>query len=262
MQDFYGIIHAFPLYIIVLIRTSALLGVMPIFKRTSVPMRVKASLAALLAMVIMPTLPPEITMDFVYPDTTLGWMCLVMKEVSIGLILGLVAAMVAAIPLAAGEFSSRDMGLSMAAAFNPETRSPQTPISQIFVTIFALLILVTNTHLWFIELLVQTYHIVPINGLNLDPSLAVKMVKLMSWIYMLGVKLAAPIIAILFITTVSIGIMSLAAPQVNILMISFPIRLAIGLTITSLTIYSTGGQILNLIDKMKTQMMETLFLMG
>jgi flagellar biosynthetic protein FliR len=68
--------------------------------------------------------------------------------------------------------------------------------------------------------------------------------------------------AILFITTVSIGIMALAAPQVNILMISFPIRLAIGLIITSLTIYSTGSQILKFIDKMKTQMMETLYLMA
>ncbi|MDP6353504.1 MAG: flagellar biosynthetic protein FliR [Planctomycetota bacterium] len=262
MRDFYGIIHAFPLYIIVLIRTTALLGVLPIFKRTSVPMRVKASLAALLAMVIMPTLPPEITMDFVYPDTTLGWTCLVMKEVSVGIILGFVAAMIAAIPIAAGEFASRDMGLSMAAAFNPETRSPVTPISQIFITLFSLLILVTDTHLWFIELLAQTYHIVPISGLDVDPSLADKMVKLMSWIYILGVKLAAPIMAILFITTVSIGIMALAAPQVNILMISFPIRLAIGLIITSLTIYSTGSQILKFIDKMKTQMMETLYLMA
>lgn len=262
MQDFYGIIHAFPLYIIVLIRTTALLGVMPIFQQTSVPMEVKASLSALLAMIIMPSLPPEITLKFVYPDTTLGWTCLVMKEVSVGLILGLVAGMVTAIALAAGEFASRDMGLSMASTFNPETQTEETPISQIFVTMFSLLILVTNTHLWFIELLVQTYHVVPINGLNLDPHLAEKMVKLMSWIYILGFKLAAPIMAILFITTIAIGIMSLAAPQVNILMISFPIRLAIGLIITSMTIYSTGSQILTFIEKMKVQIMETLYLMA
>lgn len=262
MTNLYGIVHAFPLYIVVFIRTAGFIGAVPIFRRTSIPMRVKASLVGLLAMVIMPTLPPDVTMDFVYPDTTLGWMCLVMKESSIGIILGTVAGMFSAIILAAGEFASRDMGLSIAAAFNPDSQTPETPLTTLFTIIFTLLLLVTNTHLWFIELLVQTYEVIPINGLDLDPALAEKMVELMSWIYMLGVKLAAPIMAILFITTVAIGIMSLAAPQVNILMISFPIRMAVGLIVTSMAIYIGGNQMQKFIGIMQAEMINVLHMMA
>jgi len=254
MYEFIDLVQLFPIYIVVLIRTAALIGTVPIFSQPAVPRPIKVALSAIIALLLLPVLPPQALAGFVLPDTMLGWICLVVKEMTVGIALGFVASLIVNGVLAAGEFAARDMGLAIAAEFNPDTRSPTTPISRLYIVMISLLILALNVHHWFIEALVQTYDVVPIGRLSLQAGVAEQLVGLMSWLYVIGVKIAAPVMAVLFLVSAAIGIMSLAAPQVNILLISFPIRMGIGITILGLSVHIIGRNMQDVLLKMQSEM--------
>jgi len=254
MYEFIDLVQLFPIYIIVLIRTVALLGTAPIFSQPAVPRPIKIAISATLALILVPVLPPQAVAGFVLPDTMLGWICVVAKEMTVGITLGFIATLVINGVLAAGEFAARDMGLAIAAEFNPDTQSPTTPITRLYIVMISLLLLALNVHHWFIEALVRTYDLVPIGGLSFQAGAAERLVGLMSWLYVIGVKIAAPVMAVLFLVSAAIGIMSLAAPQVNILLISFPIRMAIGITILGLSVHIIGRNMQDLLLKMRAEM--------
>jgi len=262
MSEFVDLVQQFPLYIVVLIRTLGLIGTVPIFEHPSIPSPVKISLSALLALVILPVLPPQAVQGFLLPDTILGWICLVAKEMVVGITLGWVASLVVNGVLAAGEFASRDMGLDVAAEFNPDIDSTTTPISHLYLIMMSLLLLALNVHHWFIEALLRTYQVIPINGLSLQPGIHQQLVDLMSWIYVIGVKVAAPVMAIMFLVSAAIGIMSLAAPQVNILLISYPLRMAVGITIVGLSVHVLGRDMQTILLKMRAEMETVMRLMS
>ena len=261
MYDFVELVRQFPVYIVVLIRTLGLLGTVPLFSRSSVPLRVKISISCLVSLVILPAIPETAFHGFALPDTLLGWIFLIAKEMTVGVLLGLIAAMVTAGVMSAGELISRNMGLAVAAEFDPETRASTTPLTRLYLVIFSLFLLVLNVHHWFLELLVRTYDVVPLGGLSLNPGLGMRLVEMTAWIYIIGVKVGAPVLAILFLTTVAIGIMALAAPQVNILMISFPIRMAIGLIALGLSLSVFGRNLEDIVLKMQAEMESMLYFM-
>ena len=261
MDEFAHLIEQFPLYILVLIRTAGIIGFAPVFSHRAIPIRVKAALVFVLAFVILPGLPAGALGGLVLPDTILGWTFIVIKEFFVGVTLGFVATATMTGIIAAGEFASRDMGLAMAAEFNPDLQAPTTPLSELYIIIFTLLILVLNVHYWFIQSLVHTYEIVPINGFHINGGLTAKLTEILSWIYVIGVRISAPVMAVLFLMTTAIGIMSRAAPQVNILLISFPIRLAAGLIILGLSVHIIGRNFQDVLLKMRENMEAVMYLM-
>lgn len=254
MDELIFLVEQFPLYIIVLIRTAGLIGLVPIFRHTAIPQRVKIALVSTLAMIILSSLPDSAWRELVLPDTVLGWTFLVIREASVGILLGFVTAMIFNAVIMAGEIASRDMGLAVAAEFNPDVQMTITPLSRLYIVIFSLFILALDVHHWFILALAQTYEFVPINQLNPGIELEGMLISMMTWLYMIGVKISAPVMAILFLVTAAIGIMSRAAPQVNILMISFPIRIAVGLTILAFSVGTLGSNFQKLLLKMGEDM--------
>lgn len=262
MSGFIYLVEQFPLYVIVLIRTAGLLGFAPIFNHRSMPMRLRAALAGILAFVILPTIPQEVLGAVVLPDTILGWTFLVVREMLVGALLGFIASMIVIGVMSAGELMARNMGLATAAEFNPDMQMPITPVTKLFMVIFSLAILSLNVHYWFIEALVRSYKLVPINQLSLGAGVEAKLVELMDWIFVIGLRIAAPVLAIMFLISAAMGVMAKAAPQVNILMISFPIRIAIGLLVIGLSIHVVAGDLEDVLIRMGKELEILLHLMA
>jgi flagellar biosynthetic protein FliR len=262
MSEFIYLVEQFPLYILVLIRTMGVLGFSPIFSHQAIPMQVKVSLSALVALVILPAIPAEVLQSVVLPDTILGWMFLAAREMLVGLLLGFVTSMAMTGILSAGEFAARDMGMTAASEFNPDVEMPTTPLTELFIVMSSLFLLALNVHHWFLEALLRTYQLIPINHLNLGPDLMQKLIDLMSWVYIIGVRIAAPVMAVMFLLSAAIGVMSRAAPQVNILLISFPIRLAVGLCMVGLSIQFLGEGFKDVLLRMGEEMQILMRLMA
>ena len=99
------------------VRILAFMATAPILGEASIPARAKVGLAALLAVVVAPTLPPAPT----YSPASYAGLFIVLQQFLIGVILGLIMRVVFAVVQTAGEFIGLQMGLSFASFFDPQT---------------------------------------------------------------------------------------------------------------------------------------------
>jgi len=212
-------------FMFVLIRASGVVMVVPIFGTLMVPVRIKAALVLLLAIVLTPVVPGPA------PETAgvVAFGIYAVKELMIGLALGLVAAMTFGAFQLAGELIGTQMGFTMGEMADPLLAQSSSAISQ-FLNIMAMLtLLAMNGHHWFLQALGASFQSVPLGTAELTPSLVSGLVERFVGLFVAGLKLAAPAVGVLVLVTVAIGMLARAAPLLNIMMMSFSLRIAAGL---------------------------------
>jgi flagellar biosynthetic protein FliR len=120
------------------------------------------------------------------------------------------------------------MGFSMASAIDPQTGAQSNVLTQ-FIYIFTLLVFFSmDGHHMFIRVMANSFYSVPINSITFKPGIANELIKAGTTMFALGIKLAAPILVALFLSNLCLGIIARTVPQVNILMVGFPVNLSIG----------------------------------
>ena len=217
----------FPFFRILAMVTSA-----PVLGAHGSPMRVKIGFAFILTMLIAPTLKSIPQID---PGSAMGLMILA-QQIVIGLSMGMVMRIVFSAVEMAGNLAGLQMGLGFATFFDPQNSS-QTPVVGSFLGMLAILVFLSlNGHQLMIEVLAQSFHELPILA---KPHSAAGWKTLASWgreIFLGGVLLALPVIAALLISNISIGVMTRAAPQLNIFAVGFPITLLTGFIVLALSL--------------------------
>ena len=214
-------------FMFVLIRASGVVMAAPIIGTTMTPVRIKAAFVLLLAIVLTPVVPGTA------PETAgaLAFGIYAVRELLIGLALGIVAAMTFGTFQLAGELIGTQMGLSMGELADPLLNQSSSAISQ-FLNIMAMLtLLALNGHHWFLQALGASFQSVPLGGAELSPSLVSGIVAKFIDLFVAGLKMAAPAIGVLVLVTIAIGMLARAAPLLNIMMMSFSLRIAAGLVL-------------------------------
>ena len=136
----------------------------------------------------------------------------------------------------AGELVGLQMGLGFATFFDSENAGHIPVVGQFLGLVATLFFLTLNGHLQMISLLSQSFSALPISGAALA---ATGFRTLVSWggeIFAAGLLLALPLLAALLITNLALGILTRAAPQLNIFTVGFPLTLAIGLLVLGLAL--------------------------
>jgi flagellar biosynthetic protein FliR len=219
-------------YVWPFVRILALIGSAPLLGNPSVPARVKIGLAVVVSVIVAPVLG---AMPQVPPGSAVGLLILA-QQVAIGLAMGLAMRIVFTAVEMAGQLIGLQMGLGFATFFDPQNGA-QTPVMGQFLGMLAILaFLGLNGHLFMIEALVQSFRELPVVAL---PFSAFGWKALVSWggeIFLAGVLLSLPVIAVLLITNIALGIMTRAAPQLNLFAVGFPIMLAAGMLVLTLTL--------------------------
>ena len=225
-----------PTFLFVLIRTAAILMVAPIFGALLVPGRVKMALIFLVALLLTPIIG-GVPMPASMPALALS----IGGEVLIGVALGLVIKFVFAGVELAGQVVSFQMGLSMATMYDPVNAPQVTVISRLLKIYLLLIFLAVNGHLMVIMALKKSFDIIPPYGLYLNDVLAETMLRYSKEIFILGVKFAAPVIAVLLFVNFAVGLLAKLVPQLNIFVIGFAVTIPIGLLMVaySLPVYET-----------------------
>ncbi|NPA95824.1 MAG: flagellar biosynthetic protein FliR [Thermodesulfobacteria bacterium] len=233
-QDFIAwILLHYKVFVLVLVRVSTMFFMMPIFDSRTIPMTVKACISLMLAWCLAPVvhLSPDI-----FPVTTLGFFILVLQEVLVGIILSLLLKLVFAGLQVAGQMVGVQMGLSVANIMDPQTGVQSVIVAQFAYMIALLLFLVANGHHAILRALYESFEILPPGTLVLNGTLY-KIVMLMGHeMFVLSIKLMAPVMAILFLSQVGLGILAKLVPQINMLMVSFSLNVALGLFFFGLTL--------------------------
>lgn len=228
-----------------LARILGLIAAAPLFGNAGVPLRVKVLLGVFLALIIAPLVPAVPAAD---PTSWAGLLILV-KEMLIGVAMGFAMRIVFAAIEYAGEVASQTMGLGFAMFFDPSTRGRTSAISQFMALLATMAFLAVNGHLVLLEALAESFITMPITETPFSSNAALELARWGGRIFSAGLQLAMPIIAALLITQVALGILTRAAPQLNIFGIGFPITLGIGFLTLSLVLPYLSNPIVNLFNQ-------------
>jgi flagellar biosynthetic protein FliR len=228
-----------------LTRILGLIAAAPVFGNASVPLPVKVSLGVIIATIMAPAIPALPAAD---PVSMAGLLILV-QEMLIGLAMGFAMRIVFAAVEMAGEISSLTMGLGFATFFDPQTRGRSSAISQFLALVATMAFLAVNAHLLLLEALAESFITMPISATPMSAAAPFELVKWGGHIFSAGLQLSLPIVAALLITNVALGILTRAAPQLNIFGIGFPVSLGVGLLVISLALPYLGGPIQNLFNQ-------------
>ncbi|CAN7684806.1 flagellar biosynthetic protein FliR [Duganella sp. LjRoot269] len=215
-----------------LTRIMGLIAASPLLGNSAVPATVKISLGVLLAMIVAPAVPALPAAD---PMSLAGLLILV-QEMLIGLAMGFSIRIIFAAVEMAGEISSLTMGLGFATFFDPTTQGRSSAISQFLSLVATMAFLAVNAHLVLLSALVESFSTLPVSA---APVYGGGFKLLADWggrIFSTGVQLSLPIVAALLITNVALGILTRAAPQLNLFGIGFPITLGVGLLVIAMTL--------------------------
>ncbi|MDA8095396.1 MAG: flagellar biosynthetic protein FliR [Betaproteobacteria bacterium] len=213
-------------------RIIALFSTDPIIGSPSVPARVKIGLSLLIAFVLSPTLGPFPAVD---PGSAAGLLIL-MQQIVIGTAMGLVLRVVLAGVETAGQYIGLQMGLGFATLMDPQNAA-QVPVLGEFTNLFAILVFFSfNGHLMVLSALAESFHLLPVSATVLSGEGWHLLGQWGADIFLAAAWLSLPVVATLLITNLAIGVMTRAAPQVNIFSVGFPITLAAGFAILYLTL--------------------------
>ena len=225
-----------------LTRILALIASAPVLGNSAVPITIKVSLGVLLAAIVAPAVPAYPAMD----PLSLAGLLVVMQEMLIGLAMGFTIRIVFAAVELAGEISSLTMGLGFASFFDPATQGRSSAISQFLSLVATMAFLSVNGHLVLLSALVESFSTLPVSSLPVYGGGFKQMADWGGKMFSTGVQLSLPIVAALLITNVALGILTRAAPQLNLFGIGFPITLGVGLLVVAMTLPYLGTPMQNL----------------
>jgi flagellar biosynthetic protein FliR len=227
---------------------SRILGMItaaPLFGNNSVPRRTKVVLGILVAMIIAPAIPALPAAD----PMSLAGLLIVVQEFLIGAAMGFSMRIVFAAVEMAGEVASLTMGLGFASVFDPQTRGRSSAVSQFLALVATMAFLAINGHLLLLEVLAESFFTLPVSATPFSSGGVLELARWGGTIFSTGLQLCLPIVAALLITNVALGILTRAAPQLNIFGIGFPVSLGVGLLVISLALPYLSTPLQNLFNQ-------------
>jgi len=189
-------------------------------------MRVRLYLALAIALVLVPTLPPMPAVD----SLSLRSLLLIAEQLVIGVMLGFVLQLFFHVFIVSGQLLAMQMGLGFASMVDPANGISVPVLGQFFNMLVILLFLSVNGHLVVLEILAESFVTLPA-GAGLSTNHFWEVAGKLGWVLGAGLLLVLPAITALLVVNLAFGLMTRAAPQLNIFSIGFPLTLVLGLFI-------------------------------
>jgi len=204
----------------------------PVIGTRLVSVRIRIVLAMLISFMVMPVLPEVPAVD---PLSVQG-MIISIQQVLIGLAMGFILQMVMATLTMAGEAIAMTMGLGFASMVDPANGVNVPVLSQFFLIVGTLVFLALGGHLMIIQLVVSSFQSLPIGGEGFDRDSLWVVIAFSSQMFIGAIWIALPALVSILVITLAIGIMTRAAPQLNIFSVGFPVTMLMGFIILMLVL--------------------------
>ena len=234
----------------VLTRVSAFFLVLPVFGWQSIPVQVKAAITILVALFFSLTAPFAIGLGSGRGVPVLEAILLLSNEAIYGLSMGLIAASVFSAVKVCGQIAEQQMGLSMAEILDPLTGEMGQPLAMLMEMIFIILFLSANGHHLFLLTICRSYEAFPAGSIPTLPIMIGGIVQAGSTLLIAGLRLAAPMLAAFLLLMVVLGVIARIAPETEILFISLPLQVGLGLMLAAMFIPFINGFVAEFADWM------------
>ncbi|WP_419811790.1 flagellar biosynthetic protein FliR [Bacterioplanoides sp.] len=206
-------------------RITGLLMVMPLIGSRMVNQRVRIFLAVAITLAVVPILPPMPKVDAV----SLASFIIILQQLLIGIALGFIVEMLTQVYVLAGQLIAMQTGLGIATTVDPSQGASVVVISQWFLFLVSLVFVSLNGHLVLIEILIDSFTTFPVSMQGFGAEQFGLIVRWSGWMFAAALVLALPAMAALLVVNLAFGVMTRAAPQLNIFALGFPVTMIVGL---------------------------------
>jgi len=221
------------LFALVLSRVAGIFTAIPVFGGRRLPLRIRVITVTMITLSCFPVLaitPPPVPTD----GFTLG--LLIVRELMVGITLSFITQIIFSAVEFSGQIIGLQMGFTLSSIIDP-ANGTQTQIMAVMQTLLAtLMFLSLNIHHLFIRTIVDSFRIVPLGNWHINGEIISFLIRGTSEILILGIRLAAPVMVALLLTSITLGIMARAFPQMNVFMVSLPLNVGIGFIVLGLTL--------------------------
>ncbi|RXI97994.1 flagellar type III secretion system protein FliR [Anaerobacillus alkaliphilus] len=217
-----------PAFLLILTRVSAFLITLPLFSHRTIPAMHKIGFGFFLSWLIFFSIDPVmIEIDGIY-------FLLIIKEVIVGLTVGLIAMVLMYAIQVAGGFIDIKMGFMIANVIDPQTGA-QSPLTGGYLYTFALLFLLAiDAHHLLLDGIYYSYQFIPLEQIYLpfgNKNILIHFLNTFALMFLIAFQMAMPIVGSLFLVDLALGMIARAVPQVNVFVIGFPIKILVGFII-------------------------------
>ena len=232
------------LYFWPFMRITGMLIVAPMFSTRTVPVRIRMMATLLITMVMAPVLPPMPILD----PFTLAGVLQIANQFMIGLAMGFVLSMIFAAYTFAASAMGMSMGLGFAMAVDPNNGIQVPVLAQFYVLFATLIFMAINGHLLIIDTLRESFIVMPVGELGLSKDAIWSVLAWAKMIFAWGVKIALPIVVTLLLINVSFGVVTRAAPQLNIFAVGFPVSIMVGFWLVMVSLPTIYPRLVELME--------------
>lgn len=214
----------FETFLLVLVRVSVILLMIPIFQSAQVNRMVRFGLGLAITFVVWHTVPPIQPLDGIGELTAA-----VFSQAFIGFVFGFVAFLVFVGIQFAGEVMDLQVGFSIVNVINPLTSQSVSILGELQLALGSLIYLVSNAHHMLFQGLSGSFNLLPLPFVTIAQPLETNLMTFFSQAFFMVFQIAAPVGVALFLTNVGLALMARVAPQLNVFAVGFPLQIMIGL---------------------------------
>ncbi len=221
------------IYSLIFFRISGIIFTMPFFGSANVPRMVRIGLALMVTMVLVPTLNLE---GVPLPENILIYSIVVFKELFVGMAIGFIAMIVFNGIQFSGDLVGFQMGLRIGNVIDPMSEEQISIIGTMQNLLAVLLYISLFWDHFLFKAIGASFAVIPIAGVHLEGPMALEFVRMTGEVFVIALKMGAPLLAALFLADVALGFIARTAPQINVFIIGFPVKVGVGILLLGISL--------------------------
>jgi flagellar biosynthesis protein FliR len=225
------------IFILVIIRYAGLFLITPVLGSKIVPSRIKIGVSFFLALITLPLIM-ELNKEKYFPSSIIIILGDIVKELSIGLIIGFLVYLIFAAIQLSGQFIDLRMGFAIVNVMDPIHGVTAPMMGQLENILATLIFLIINGHHFLIRAIYRSFEIIPLGKVDINSNAWQILFRSTGDMFIIAFRIALPIIATLFITDIIFGFLARTIPQINIFIVGLPTKILIGFIIFLLSVNS------------------------
>ncbi len=221
------------LFLLLIIRASGLFIAAPILGHRSFPRPAKIGMVFLLALVSMPALQ-DVNVGQAFTLAELAGLSV--QELMIGVLTGFFFLLLFKAAELAGVITGFQIGLAISQSFDPNAGEQVSIIGRLWVALASLIFLAINGHHLVIQAFADSCRVIAPGQMVVSGDTAMVMIKYTAYVFVLAIKIAAPVMVTLTLTDVALGTIAKLMPTMNIFIVGFPLKIGVGLMVVALSL--------------------------
>lgn len=217
-----------PALALVILRSTGLFFSAPVFGQNNVPASVRVLFSILVGVLVFPFVQVD---PASVPSNTIAWMVVGLLELMVGLIYGWSASLIFEGMILAGQFIGLQMGFAQANILNPESQTQRPLLSEIYFIMAILILFSFDGHHSLVLAFQHSFEAVPLGQFVFRAQTFEQILTMCSQFFVIALMISAPICGVLTLIDLIMGLIARTAPQMNVLILSYSIKIYVGILV-------------------------------